>query len=945
MDGTYFMLTRSACVLSMKPLDILGISLLLSTVLLGKESLTNEQKIGHVLNRVAYGPSPEDLERVRNMGVTAYLQEQFHPERLRDTGNQRLQKAVADLYMDTIPGSSKYLVRAGDSWHYFKGRVEPPRDWYRPNFDAASLWPKGPSGFGYGDDDDKTIIEDMRGTDENAGYLSFYVRTEFEIEDLSQIDYLFLKVAYDDGFVGYLNGKEVLRRNLKGFPPKHDRPASSSSGTVERGEHDTFPLNKAKPLLRQGRNVLAFQVHNHRIGSSDLTLIPELVYAPDTTAKVMEGVQKVQELMHLRGVYSTKQLQAVLGEFWENHFCTDFDKVKDYIGDLPAYEQKQAAEGEDRVEKQIASEAAAIELQEYEFFYENAFGHFGDLLLYSATSPSMLIYLDSVLNLKGEPNENYAREILELYTFGVDNRYTQADIEELARCFTGWNIRKMNPEDRPGFPESARNPSTEPSLSIAKETPLLDLGPGWKYFKGKREPSEGIAWTKPGFNDARWSTGATGFGYADDDDATVLSDMQGRYLSLYLRKTLPLDLPDNYEDVVLEMTYDDGYVAYLNGHEIGRSANMERAGSPPKFNYVVPNNHEIDEGVDAIDLRRWSSIINPPPALNTLAIQGHNGSRNSTDFSIRPRVVARNYKPGSIPLTHPLGTWTFRFHPDQHDTEEKVLFKGTEHELRLPAGREGKAGIQDALDVIGAMVTHPSTSEFIIVKLINKFVSDEMTLETYHAGTAPPDLMALMKEAIATWNATPRPGHIRSVLHAILDPVNQQGPFWNAHYQMAKIKTPIEFINSTHRALGAQISGKGLTERMSDMGMELFQRDDPDGYPELGYEWMDTHNLLERLRFCQDLAVNGNFAAGEWSLQDLMRKQDLSSPVDIIEYFDQALFQGQLTERRKAVFLDFVNSDDAGYTDPVEALKGGAKQRRLEQMVGIILSTQEFQFQ
>lgn len=205
--------------------------------------------------------------------------------------------------------------------------------------------------------------------------------------------------------------------------------------------------------------------------------------------------------------------------------------------------------------------------------------------------------------------------------------------------------------------------------------------------------------------------------------------------------------------------------------------------------------------------------------------------------------------------------------------------------------------------------------------------------------------MALMKEAIAAWNATPRPGHIRSVLHAILDPVNQQGPFWNAHYQMAKIKTPIEFINSTHRALGAQISGKGLTERMSDMGMELFQRDDPDGYPELGYEWMDTHNLLERLRFCQDLAMNGDFAAGEWSLQDLMKGQDLSTPEDIIEYFDQALFQGQLTERRKAVFLDFVNSDDAGYMDPVEALKGRAKQRRLEQMVGIILSTQEFQFQ
>jgi hypothetical protein len=416
-------------------------------------------------------------------------------------------------------------------------------------------------------------------------------------------------------------------------------------------------------------------------------------------------------------------------------------------------------------------------------------------------------------------------------------------------------------------------------------------------------------------------------------------------VSLYLRKTLPIDLPDNYEDVVLELTYDDGYVAYLNGHEIGRSANMEDAGSPPKFNYVVPNNHEIDEGVDTIDLRRWHSLIKPPPALNTLAIQGHNGSRNSSDFSIRPRIVARNYKLGSIPLTHPLGTWTFRFHPDQHDTGEKVLFKGTEHELRLPAGRVGKEGIRDALDVIDAMVAHPSTSEFIIVKLINKFVSDEITLETYHAGTAPSDLIILMKQAIATWNATPRPGHIRSVLHTILDPVNQQGPFWNPRYQMAKIKTPIEFINSTHRALGAQIVDDGLTERMSDMGMDLFQRDDPDGYPELGYKWMDTHNLLERLRFCQDLAVNGDFAAGRWSLPKLMKRHDLSTPQDIIEYFDRALFQGQLTDRRKAVFLDFVNTGDAGYTDPVDRLKGRARQRRLEQMVGIILSTQEFQFQ
>merc|ERR1711916_228281 len=88
-------------------------------------------------------------------------------------------------------------------------------------------------------------------------------------------------------------------------------------------------------------------------------------------------------------------------------------------------------------------EAVQMEFREYEFFYRNALGNFGDLLLYSATSPSQLIYLDNVLNRVGEANENYAREILELFAFGVDNRYTQADIEQLSRAFTGWQIRKV----------------------------------------------------------------------------------------------------------------------------------------------------------------------------------------------------------------------------------------------------------------------------------------------------------------------------------------------------------------------------------------------------------------------------------------------------------------------------------------------------------------------
>src|SRR5207244_1047784 len=67
-----------------------------------------------------------------------------------------------------------------------------------------------------------------------------------------------------------------------------------------------------------------------------------------------------------------------------------------------------------------------------------ALGKFGDLLLKVSKDPAMLAYLDSNSNVKGKPNENYAREVMELFTLGVGN-YTETDIREAAKAFTGWH--------------------------------------------------------------------------------------------------------------------------------------------------------------------------------------------------------------------------------------------------------------------------------------------------------------------------------------------------------------------------------------------------------------------------------------------------------------------------------------------------------------------------
>jgi hypothetical protein len=130
--------------------------------------------------------------------------------------------------------------------------------------------------------------------------------------------------------------------------------------------------------------------------------------------QVNDVITDLQEAAILRALYSQRQLKQVLVDFWSDHFTI-------FIG---KNECKWLKTVDDR-----------------EVIRKNAFGKFKDLLLASAQSPAMLEYLDNRLNVKGVPNENYAREIMELHTLGVDGGYTQSDVSELARALTGWGIK------------------------------------------------------------------------------------------------------------------------------------------------------------------------------------------------------------------------------------------------------------------------------------------------------------------------------------------------------------------------------------------------------------------------------------------------------------------------------------------------------------------------
>lgn len=904
--------------------------------------LSAAERSSHVLSRLAYGPTLEESKAVQASGVAAFIEQQLNPASIDESTNTELAAREAALFTNYQPSEDSRWITPGDTWRYFKGTQAPPAAWKDPGFDD-STWAQGPSGFGYGDNDDATELTDMRPAGANPGYLTVFVRNTFAVTSPSEFDTLILSVDFDDGFVAYLNGTEIARTNVAGATPGFNTPAS---GDHEAGSPVEFDVSAHRALLKPGNNVLAIQLHNIGLTSSDASLIPSflgrktLAVPPE---KRIRNVEALQQLVHVRGTLARRQLQAVLADFWDNHFTTDFDKVAEYFGNLRDSNARPAMS-----EDQAAAEAAQAEYLEYQFFHDHALGNFGDLLLYSATSPTQLIYLDNVLNVKGAANENYAREILELFGFGVDNRYTQTDIEQLAKCFTGWTVRKVWPDQKPAYPASARTPPTEPNVQF-HDSPFLDLGPGWKYVKGTKEPSPAPAggpstdWTRPGFNDASWTAGSTGIGYGDNDDATVLADMRNSYLSVYLRREFTVADPAQAADLLLAVDYDDGFVAYLNGTEIARSETMTGTGTPPAFNRAASGSHEAGNSVETFSLRTFAGLLKPAPEKNVLAIQVHNIEIDSSDLSILPRLIHRELLPGSIENSDPNGAWTFRFNPARHDTTAKTLFKGTPHQIDIPAGRTGIDGLKDAVDVVDAFVRHPSTAEFICLKLINKFVSDEITLNTYHDGTAPEDLRKLLDDAIKAWNSTQPAGNIATVLRTLFAPATQDGPFWSRNHFRSKVKTPVEFINSSLRSLHATVGGTSLPAANDLQGMHLFTRDEPDGWSEMGHDWIDTGTMLERLQFAQALPSD-KLTGIRWDAAAWAKANNITTAESAVEYFNQLLFHGNLSASNKQILVDFASTDDTGKPLPFDPARSDYP-TRLRELVGIVLSLPQWHFQ
>jgi uncharacterized protein (DUF1800 family) len=293
--------------------------------------------------------------------------------------------------------------------------------------------------------------------------------------------------------------------------------------------------------------------------------------------------------------------------------------------------------------------------------------------------------------------------------------------------------------------------------------------------------------------------------------------------------------------------------------------------------------------------------------LHTLGVDGGYTERDVVE-------VARCFTGWTIRAPHQGGGFFFR--RSAHDPGEKRVLGHL-----IAAG----GGESDGLAVIDLLARHPSTARFIATKLVRRFVSDE-----------PPP--AVVDRAAAAFERTD--GDIRAVLVAIVTAPE----FFSAEVYRAKVKTPLELVVASVRALGGDIAPRssgperptsggagGLARRIAALGEPLYEAQAPTGYPDTAHAWVNTGTLIARMNFALALS-QASIPGVEVDLDRALGGPDVADPVARV--VDRLLHGDAAPETRRTL---------AARDADVETDGGRRGDAGLATLVGLALGSPEFQ--
>jgi uncharacterized protein (DUF1800 family) len=266
---------------------------------------------------------------------------------------------------------------------------------------------------------------------------------------------------------------------------------------------------------------------------------------------------------------------------------------------------------------------------------------------------------------------------------------------------------------------------------------------------------------------------------------------------------------------------------------------------------------------------------------------------------------------------------TFRYAPGAHDNGAKRVLGHA-----LPA----YGGEQDGVKVIDILSRHPSTAKFIVTKLARRFVSDE-----------PPP--ALVERAAKTFRDTD--GDIRTVVATII----ASPEFFSAEAYRAKIKTPLEVVASSVRALDGDVQAAGgsgpqqlggglaLAQQVNKLGEPLYQQAPPTGYSDVAEAWVNTGSLLNRMNFALGLTAN-RVPGVRVDLSRAEGSADRRNPQQVLDALLRSVLQGQATSQTRSVLA--TQLDDPEITRATRDDRGPAN-TDVEKLAALVLGSPEFQ--
>jgi uncharacterized protein (DUF1800 family) len=408
----------------MKPTGLVaGIAALLATAatLSGEPASRFDVKLApdkqplHVLNRLAYGPRPGDVAEVRRVGVEAWIRQQLNPAQLPE--NPALDARLKLLTTVPMP-----------TWQLFE-TFQPQTPPLMMN--TQSITQLLPQDQVQKLLNSNTPLEERRAVIAPlTGELRSKVLIAVPQQMLEGLPVLKQEAERARQIQQEVQNRASMEQQRRLRPPLNELLTPEQARDLQRGTDEE--KNSVITSLDAEKRTLVFRV----LGQQGAQMLPE-AWRREALALANPQQAVVNELIEAklqRAVLSNRQLEEVLVDFWFNHFNVSASKFQVRML-LPSYER--------------------------EAIRPHVLGRFRDMLLATARHPAMLFYLDNYQSQAPRPeqlqavaagnnlrlpgiNENYGRELMELHTLGVGGGYTQSDVVNVARAFTGWTIYDMN---------------------------------------------------------------------------------------------------------------------------------------------------------------------------------------------------------------------------------------------------------------------------------------------------------------------------------------------------------------------------------------------------------------------------------------------------------------------------------------------------------------------